>query len=205
MDNFTTIMILVFSIALAILLLALIGTLLSTVCRREEMVESIKQLENQRTQLKTENSSLVKLQGELRNTNDELVRRAGQLREDVRQGELVIHKIEERIDTIKSTKEGLEIALYNMPAEEIHYLSKSIFCMGLPSSARGHLESNGILYIGDLIPLSEQHLLDIWGVGPASLERIKAKMSKHDIWFGMDVIRVGNHWYRRKQDELTTE
>ena len=99
----------------------------------------------------------------------------------------------------KKIKEGLEIALGNIPAEEVHYLSKPVFSMGITPSVCDRLEARGILYIGDLIPLSEQHLIETWGVGPVTLEKIKTKMNENGVWFGMDVIRVGSRWFRRKQ------
>ena len=91
-----------------------------------------------------------------------------------------------------------------MPAEEVHYLSEPIFSLGITPSIRSHLEAHGILYIGDLIHLDESYLMEIWGVGPVTLEKIKSKLNENGVWFGMDVIRVGNHWYRRKQ-ELKTD
>lgn len=51
--------------------------------------------------------------------------------------------------------------------------------------------------------LNEQYLMEIWGVGPVTLEKIKTKLNENGAWFGMDVIRVGNHWYRIKQGSIT--
>ena len=39
--------------------------------------------------------------------------------------------------------------------------------------------------------------------GPVTLDKIKTKLNENGAWFGMDVIRVGNHWYRRKQGLIT--
>ena len=75
------------------------------------------------------------------------------------------------------------------------------------SKSRGFsskLESHGILYVGDLIQLNEEYLMEIWGLGPVALERIKTKLNENGVWFGMDVIRINDRWYRRKQ-ELTTD
>ena len=71
--------------------------------------------------------------------------------------------------------------------------------MGITPSVCDRLEARGILYIGDLIPLCEQHLIETWGVSPVTLEKIKTKMNENGVWFGMDVIRVGSRWFRRKQ------
>ena len=109
------------------------------------------------------------------------------------------------IDSLKRIREGLEIALNNLPAEEVHYLSEPIFSLGITPSIRSHLEAHGILYIGDLIHLDESYLMEIWGVGPVTLEKIKSKLNENGVWFGMDVIRVGNHWYRRKQELKQTD
>lgn len=111
--------------------------------------------------------------------------------------------MQERLDSLKRIKAGLEIALNNIQAEEVHYLSEPVFSLGITPSIKSHLESHGILYIGDLIHLNEQYLMEIWGVGPVTLEKIKTKLNENGAWFGMDVIRVGNHWYRIKQGLIT--
>ena len=86
----------------------------------------------------------------------------------------------------------------------VHYLSQPIFSMKMTPIVRSKLESHGILYIGDLIQLNEEYLMEIWGIGPVALERIKTKLNENGVWFGMDVIRINDRWYRRKQ-ELTTD
>ena len=45
--------------------------------------------------------------------------------------------------------------------------------------------------------------MEIWGIGPVTLDKIKTKLNENGAWFSMDVIRVGNHWYRRKQGLIT--
>ena len=46
----------------------------------------------------------------------------------------------------------------------------------------------------------EQYLMEIWGIGPATVERIKTKLNENGAYLDMDVIRVDNRWYRRKTD-----
>lgn len=169
--------------------------------RLQELVE---ELEYQRDGLEADNRSMTHINDELRRSNAGLVEKATQLRDEIRQDELTIRKMEEHIESVKRIREGLDIALDNLPAEEVHYLSEPIFSLGITPSIRSHLEAQGILYIGDLIHLDETYLMEIWGVGPVTLEKIKNKLNENGVWFGMDVIRVGNHWYRRKQ-ELTTD
>ena len=169
--------------------------------RLQELVE---ELEYQRNGLEADNRSMTDINGELRRSNAELVEKAIQLRDEIRQDELTIQKMKEYIDSVKRIKEGLEIALNNLPAKEVHYLSEPIFSLWITPSIRKHLEAHGISYIGDLIHLDESYLMEIWGVGPVTLEKIKTKLNENGVWFGMDVIRVGNHWYRRKQ-ELTMD
>lgn len=169
--------------------------------RLQELVE---ELEYQRNGLEADNRSMTDINGELRRSNAELVEKAIQLRDEIRQDELTIQKMKEYIDSVKRIKEGLEIALNNLPAKEVHYLSEPIFSLWITPSIRKHLEAHGISYIGDLIHLDESYLMEIWSVGPVTLEKIKTKLNENGVWFGMDVIRVGNHWYRRKQ-ELTMD
>ena len=143
--------------------------------------------------------SLTNIQAELRESSDTLVEQSARLRTEISYSEQALREIGQRIEYQKKIKEGLEIALGNIPAEEVHYLSKPVFSMGITPSVCDRLEARGILYIGDLIPLSEQHLIETWGVGPVTLEKIKTKMNENGVWFGMDVIRVGSRWFRRKQ------
>ena len=69
------------------------------------------------------------------------------------------------VDSIKSIKTGLEIAVNNIDAEEIPFLSRAITDLGITPSARERLAKEGILYVGELIHLNEDYLMDIWGVG----------------------------------------
>lgn len=130
--------------------------------------------------------------------------KASELRDEIQQQEIKIQQQEEYINSVQRVKEGLEIALDNIQAEEVHYLSQPIFSMKMTPIVRSKLESHGILYIGDLIQLNEEYLMEIWGIGPVALERIKTKLNENGVWFGMDVIRINDRWYRRKQ-ELTTD
>lgn len=129
---------------------------------------------------------------------------ASELRDEIQQQEIKIQQQEEYINSVQRVKEGLEIALDNIQAEEVHYLSQPIFSMKMTPIVRSKLESHGILYVGDLIQLNEEYLMEIWGLGPVALERIKTKLNENGVWFGMDVIRINDRWYRRKQ-ELTTD
>ena len=169
--------------------------------RLQELVE---ELEYQRNELEADNRSMRDINSELKQGNAELVQKSTRLRDEISCNEQTIRDMGKYIDSLKKIREGLEIALNNMPAEEVHYLSEPVFSLGITPTLRSHLETHGILYIGDLIHLDESYLMDIWGVGPVTLEKIKTKLNENGVWFGMDVIRVGNHWYHRKQ-ELTMD
>ena len=166
--------------------------------------ELVEELEYQRNELETDNRSMTDINDELKRGNAELVQKSTRLRDEISYNEQTIRDMGKYIDSLKKIREGLEIVLNNMQAEEVHYLSEAIFSLGITPSIRRLLEAHGILYIGDLIHLDESYLMDIWGVGPVTLEKIKNKLNENGVWFGMDVIRVGNHWYRRKQ-ELTMD
>ena len=166
--------------------------------------ELINELEYQQNGLEADNRSMTHINDELKRSNAELVQKATRLLDEISCDEQTIRDMGKYIDSLKRIREGLEIALNNLPAEEVHYLSEPIFSLGITPSIRSHLEAHGILYIGDLIHLDESYLMEIWGVGPVTLEKIKSKLNENGVWFGMDVIRVGNHWYRRKQ-ELKTD
>ena len=72
--------------------------------------------------------------------------------------------------------------------------------MGIQPSAQNHLTAYGLRYVGDLVRRDEQYLMEIWGIGPATVERIKTKLNENGAYLDMDVIRVDNRWYRRKTD-----
>lgn len=169
--------------------------------RLEELVE---ELDYKRRELEASNRSMADINGELARSNAGLVEKATRLRDEIGQNELAIRESEEYIDSLQRTKEGLDIAVNNMPAEEVHYLSRSLYDMGITPTVRAKIEAHGIVYIGEMVRLSEEFLMDIWGVGPVNLERIKARLSEHGVWFGMDVIRVGDRWYRRKQEQTNS-
>ena len=163
-------------------------------------IDTVDSLEYRRDELDRDNQSMTRTNNELKRSNAELVEKAARLRDSIAHDEQVICEAEQSIDLLKRIKEGLEIAMSNIPAEEVPYLSQPIFSMGITPSAQNHLAAHGIQYIGDLLRLDEQYLLEIWGVGPATVEKIQAKMDENGVCFGMDAIRVDNRWYRRKTD-----
>lgn len=165
--------------------------------RLEDMVET---LEDKRDGLETNIASLTGTEVELRRNTSVLVEKSSRLRDEISRDEQDLREMKRYIDSLKRIKEGLEIAVNNIPAEEVHYLSRPIFNLGITSSARDRLAAHGIHYIGDLIRFDEQYLMDIWGIGPATVEKIKTKMNENGVRFGMDVIRVEDHWYRRKTE-----
>lgn len=166
--------------------------------RAARLQELVEELEYQRNELETDNRSMADINDELKRGNAELVEKSTRLRDEISCSEQTIRDMGKYIDSLKKIREGLEIVLNNMPAEEVHYLSEPVFSLGITPSIRRLLETHGILYIGDLIHLDESYLMDIWGVGPVTLEKIKNKLNENGVWFGMDVIRVSDHWYRRK-------
>lgn len=161
--------------------------------------DSIGKLEEKRDELDRSIKSLTDIQSELMKSADSLTEHSRWLRDDISDKKKTVHNLEQRIDSLKKIMEGLEIALDNIPVKELHYLSKPVFSMGITPSICDRLKARGILYIGDLIPLSENYLSEIWGVGQVTLERIKDRMKENGVWFGMDVIRVNDRWFRRKQ------
>lgn len=162
--------------------------------KRGELDSDISWLEYQKYSLKTTNHELSK-------DNEELAVQSFRIRREIYDGEETVKKMETRIASLSRIKEGLDIIVNNMPAEEVPYLSQSLNSIGITPSVRERLEAHGIVYIGELIPLSEQYLMDIWGVGEKTVERIKTKLSENGVWFGMDVIRIDNRWYRRKTEQ----
>ena len=97
----------------------------------DRLEELVTQLDHTRNELETSNLSMADINGELKRSNAELVKRATQLRNEIQQDELVIQKMQERLDSLKRIKVGLEIALNNIQAEEVHYLSEPVFSLGI--------------------------------------------------------------------------
>lgn len=162
--------------------------------------DTVEELEHKRCELDAGITSLTDIHAELRESSTALAKKSSQIRKEIARDEQTILELEQQINSLKRIKDGLEIALYNSPAEEVPYLSMPICRMGLLPSAQSHLAAHGIQYAGDLVRLDEQYLTEIWGVGPATIERIRRRLNEHGASFGMDVIRVDNRWYRRKTD-----
>ena len=166
--------------------------------RAGQLQDTVDSLEYTRDELNRDNQSMTRINSELKRSNAGLVEKAERLRNTIADNEQTIHEMEQSIDLLRKIREGLEIAVSNIPAEEVPYLSQPIFSLGITPSAQNHLSAHGIQYVGDLLRLDEQYLLEIWGVGPATVEKIQTKLKENGVCFGMDVIRVDNRWYRRK-------
>ena len=151
--------------------------------RAGQLQDTVDSLEYRRDELDRENLSL-------------LTEKAARLRDAIVQDGQAVVELEQRIDTLRRIKEGLEIAVENKPAEEIPYLSQPLFSLGIQPSAQNHLTAYGLRYVGDLVRRDEQYLMEIWGIGPATVERIKTKLNENGACLDMDVIRVDNRWYR---------
>lgn len=168
--------------------------------RTAGLEEVVAELSRRRSDLEGQVTSMTDINAELKCTNAEHLEKAEQLRKEIQQKELAVRELEDRVRSLSHTREGLEIALGHLDAEELAYLSKPISSLGIYPSVRERLSKEGILYIGDLIPLSEEYLQEIWGVGPVTLEKIRTKMKENGVWFGMEIIRVNDRWYRRKEE-----
>ncbi len=168
--------------------------------RAGQLQDTVDSLEYRRDELDRENLSLARTHDELMRSNADLTEKAARLRNAIVQDGQAVVELEQRIDTLRRIKEGLEIAVENKPAEEIPYLSQPLFSLGIQPSAQNHLTAYGLRYVGDLVRRDEQYLMEIWGIGPATVERIKTKLNENGADLDMDVIRVDNRWYRRKTD-----
>ena len=110
-----------------------------------------------------ENLSLARTHDELMRSNTDLTEKAARLRDAIVQDGQAVVELEQRIDTLRRIKEGLEIAVENKPAEEVPYLSQPLFSLGIQPSAQNHLTAYGLRYVGDLVRRDEQYLMEIWG------------------------------------------
>ena len=168
-----------------------------------ELQSLVWQLEYKQNGLEASIRSTEKTRDDLLRSRDRLIAEVNNVREEIRCGNDTIKHIESRIDSLDGIRAGLEIAISNIPAEEIHYLSNSLYSIGMTPSVRRHIEAEGIRFIGDLISINENYLTDIWGLGPVNLERIKKKLRENGVWFSMDAVRVNNHWFRVKREPIT--
>ena len=168
--------------------------------RAGQLQDTVDSLEYRRDELERENLSLERTHDELMRSNAALVEKADGLRDAIEKNGQAVVGLEQRIDTLRRIREGLEAAVENLPAEEMPYLSQPLFSLGIQPSAQNHLTAYGLRYVGDLVRHDEQYLMEIWGIGPATVERIKTKLNENGACLDMDVIRVDNRWYRRKTD-----
>ena len=86
--------------------------------------DTVDSLEYRRDELDRDNQSLMRTNNELKRSNAELVEKAARLRDSIAHDEQAICEAEQSIDLLKRIKEGLEIAMSNIPAEEVPYLSQ---------------------------------------------------------------------------------
>lgn len=159
----------------------------------------IDEQEFRKRELEENNEYMSNINVDLKRSNTELVNKAGKLRDEIQMQEDTINDMEEYIDSLEKIKTGLEIAVNNIVVEEIPYLSRPVYSLGLTPSIEERIRRCGIVYIGDMINVSEDYITDIWGVGPATMEKITRKLKENGVWFGMDVIRVDDRWYKRKK------
>ena len=90
--------------------------------RITQLQEITEELEEKRGKLDENIESLTNIQAELRESSDTLVEQSARLRTEISYSEQALREIGQRIEYQKKIKEGLEIALGNIPAEEVHYL-----------------------------------------------------------------------------------
>ena len=84
--------------------------------------DTVDSLEYRRDELDRDNQSMTRTNNELKRSNAELVEKAARLRDSIAHDEQAICEAEQSIDLLKRIKEGLEIAMSNIPAEEVPYL-----------------------------------------------------------------------------------
>lgn len=157
--------------------------------RAGQLQDTVDSLEYRRDELDRENLSLARTHDELMRSNTDLTEKAARLRDAHSAGRTGRRRTGAAHRHPEKNKEGLEIAVENKPAEEIPYLSQPLFSLGIQPSAQNHLTAYGLRYIGDLVRRDEQYLMEIWGIGPATVERIKTKLNENGACLDMDVIR----------------
>ena len=111
------------------------------------------------------------------------------------EGESELRQLEEHLAFIKKEREGLKMAMGEIPMEESEYLGTSVDSLGLHLSATKRLKMAGLYYVGDILDAGENFLRDLYGIGPSNVERIKELLHRHNIYFAMETIRIGNRWY----------
>lgn len=163
----------------------------------------IGQLDKKADELHAENETLMNTKHELLNCNRRLSDEAFTLRKDVQHEKDTLRQLKNQTDSMKGLKAGLEIALNSILAEEIPFLSKPISQLDFMSAVEHYLKYDGIIYVGDLVSLSEERIISINGIGNTTLERIKKRLEDNGVRLGMDLIRVNNHWYRKKDCQIT--
>ena len=167
------------------------------------MLESeTKELEEKQVKLNESCTMMKSVREELEQINAELAEKTNRQRDEILRNETQIRETEKRIRSLKEIHDGWEIAVNRVPAEEVRCLSRLISDMGIVPAVRQQLAACGIVRLGDLVGLDEQSILGIAGVGPVTLDIIKAKMSENGVSFDMDVVRIGNRWYRKQYEQV---
>ena len=98
--------------------------------RAGQLQDTVDSLEYRRDELDRENLSLARTHDELMRSNTDLTEKAARLRDAIVQDGQAVVELEQRIDTLRRIKEGLEIAVVNKQAEEIPYLKQPLCSLG---------------------------------------------------------------------------
>lgn len=177
-----------------------------------ELETIVGQLEDKRNALELANLSMERTRDELLKCNGRLASEVKKVREEIQQGKDSVQCLERQVGSLNKIKTEFEIAMGKIRAEVIPYLSTPVTDMDIPTQIINILKSQGIRYVGELIAFDKYDLLDIKGIGWYNLEYITQNLHKHCVCLGMDVVRIGNRWYRiddvqtvEQAQEQTTE
>lgn len=94
--------------------------------RAGQLQDTVDSLEYRRDELDRENLSLARTHDELMRSNADLTEKAARLRNAIVQDGQAVVELEQRIDTLRRIKEGLEIAVENKPGRNTLPLAAAI-------------------------------------------------------------------------------
>ena len=138
-----------------------------------QLQDTVDSLEYRRDELDRENLSLARTHDELMRSNADLTEKAARPAECHSAGRTGRRRAGAAHRHPEKNQGRLGDCRGDKPAEEIPYLSQPLFSLGIQPSAQNHLTAYGLRYVGDLVRRDEQYLMEIWGIGPATVRADK--------------------------------
>ena len=105
-------------------------------------------------------------------------------------------RLTDSIDSLKSTKVGLEVYFKGLPLTKLDFLSNEVSSLGLNKSLTQKLKESSITKVGDLVRISEPVLTYYINLKTKSIDSIKSALETNNLHLSMNVVCINGSWYQ---------